>query len=71
MPVRVLFGQLSAEVAGCGIDVDLALAQAAFEFGVACLDGVSGVAGHDEDEVALGGSGQFADLGGRLREALG
>ena len=71
MPVGVLLRQLGAEVARGRVDVDLALAQAAFKLGVAGLDGVGRVAGHDDDKVGLGRAGQFADLHRGLREALG
>ena len=40
--VGVFLGKLSAEVARSGVDVDLALAQAAGKLGVAGLDGVRG-----------------------------
>ena len=71
VPVGVLLGQLGAEVAGGGVDVDLALAQAAFELGVAGLDVMRRIAGHDDDEVGLRRAGQLAHLGGGLGKALG
>ena len=71
VPVGVFLGQLGAEVAGGGVDVDLALAEAAFKLGVAGLDVVRRVAGHDDDEVRLGRAGQLAHLRGGFRKALG
>ncbi len=69
--VGVFFCQLGAEVAGGGVDVDFALGEAAFKFGVAGLDGVGGVAGDDDDEVGSRLPGEFAHLDGGFREALG
>ena len=71
MPVGVLLRQLGAEVAGGRVDVDLALAQPAFEFGVAGLDVVRRIAGHDDDEVGLGRARQLAHLDGGFGKALG
>ena len=60
--IGVLLRQLGAEVAGGGVDVDLALGEAAFKLGVAGLDGVRWIAGDDDDEVGFGGAGQLAHL---------
>ena len=54
-----------------GVDVDLALAQPALEFGVAGLDVMRRIAGHNDHEIAFGRAGQLAHLGRRFREALG
>ena len=71
MPLGIFLGQLGAEVARGGVDVDLALAEPAFKFGVAGLDRMSRVAGHDDDKVGLGRAGQLAHLDRGLRKALG
>ena len=71
VPVGVFLRELGAEVAGGGVDVDLALGQAAFKLGVAGLDVVRRVAGDNDDEVGVGSAGQFAHLGGGLGKALG
>ena len=51
--VGVFLGQLGAEVAGGGVDVDFALGEAAGKLGVAGLDGMGGIAGDDDDEVGI------------------
>ena len=71
MLVGVLLRQLGAEVAGGGVNVDFALGEAAFELGVAGLDVMRGIAGNDDDEVGVGGTGKFADLGCGIGKALG
>ena len=70
MPIRVLLGQFGAEVAGSGVDVDLALAEAAFKLGVAGLDVMGRVAGHHDHKVSLSRARQLAHLGRGLRKAL-
>ena len=62
VPIGVLLGELGAEVAGGGVDVDLALGEPALEFGVAGLDVVRRVAGDDDDEVLLGRTRKLADF---------
>ena len=52
MPLGILLGQFGAEVARGRVDVDLALAQAALELGVAGFDVVRRVAGHNNHKVA-------------------
>src|SRR5581483_6756590 len=71
MPVGVLLRQFGAEVARCRVDVDLALGEPALEFRIAGFDVMRGVAGHDDDEVSLGSSGELAHLDGSFRKALG
>ena len=69
--VGVFLCQLGAEVAGSGVNIDLALGQAAGKLGVAGLDVVRRVAGNDDDEVGVGRARQLAHLGRRFRKALG
>ena len=71
MAICVFLCELGAEVAGGGVDVDLALGEAAGKLGVAGLDVMRGIAGNDDDKVGVGRAGKLADLHGGFGKALG
>src|SRR5947209_1644998 len=68
--LSILFGQLGPEVPRSPVYVDLAFAQSPRKLGVARLDVMGRIAGHDDHEVSLGRSRQLPHLRRSLGEAL-